>query len=176
MKAELYYTLSRKYSIAKLRSFDNGTIAISISFMGCIWYLKSKKGAIIMSIFIEIKEYVTARQVAEAYGLQVRKNGLACCPFHDDRHTSMEIDRNYHCFACGVGGDAIDYVSRMFSLSQYEAALEPNSVVWYPLSTLHLWCGTESLFSAPSPIANDGVLCRSEQSVGELLRNRLCRL
>ena len=75
-----------------------------------------------MSIFSEVKEYVTARQVAEGYGLQVRKNGLACCPFHDDKHPSMKIDKNYHCFACGAGGDAIDYVSRMFGLSQYEAA------------------------------------------------------
>ena len=77
-----------------------------------------------MNIFSEVKEYLTARQVAENYGLQVRRNGLACCPFHDDKHPSMKIDKNYHCFACGVGGDAIDYVSRMFGLSQYEAALK----------------------------------------------------
>ena len=77
-----------------------------------------------MNIFSEVKEYLTARQVAENYGLQVRRNGLACCPFHDDKHPSMKIDKNYHCFACGVGGDAIDYVSRMFDLSQYEAALK----------------------------------------------------
>lgn len=75
-----------------------------------------------MSIFTEVKEYLTARQVAENYGLQVKRNGLACCPFHNDRHPSMKIDRNYHCFACGVGGDAIDYVARMYGLSQYEAA------------------------------------------------------
>ena len=90
--------------------------------MGCFRYLKSKKGAIILSIFSEVKEYVTARQAAESYGLQVRKNGLACCPFHNDRHPSMKIDKNYHCFACGAGGDVIDYVSRMYGLSQYEAA------------------------------------------------------
>ena len=77
-----------------------------------------------MNIFSEVKEYLTARQVAENYGLQVRRNGLACCTFHDDKHPSMKIDKNYHCFACGVGGDAIDYVSRMFGLSQYEAALK----------------------------------------------------
>ena len=77
-----------------------------------------------MNIFSEVKEYLTARQAAEYYGLQVKKNGLACCPFHDDKHPSMKIDKNYHCFACGVGGDAIDYVSRMFGLSQYDAALK----------------------------------------------------
>ena len=35
MKAELYYTLSRKYSIAELRSFDNGAEEISRNFMDC---------------------------------------------------------------------------------------------------------------------------------------------
>ena len=60
-----------------------------------------------MSIFSEVKEYLTARQVAEYYGLQVKRNGLACCPFHDDKHPSMKIDKNYHCFACGVGGDVV---------------------------------------------------------------------
>jgi hypothetical protein len=77
-----------------------------------------------LSIFEEVKEHLTARAVAEGYGLGVRKNGLACCPFHDDRHPSMKIDKNYHCFACGVGGDAIDYVSRMFGLSRYDAAVK----------------------------------------------------
>ncbi len=77
-----------------------------------------------MNIFSGVKEHLTARQAAEYYGLQVKRNGLACCPFHDDKHPSMKIDKNYHCFACGVGGDAIDYVSRMFGLSQYDAALK----------------------------------------------------
>lgn len=75
-----------------------------------------------MNIFTEVKDRLTARQAAEYYGLKVGRNGLACCPFHDDRHPSMKIDRNYHCFACGVGGDAIDYVARMFGLSQLDAA------------------------------------------------------
>lgn len=77
-----------------------------------------------MNIFTEVKEYLTARQVAENYGLHVKTNGLACCPFHNDKHPSMKIDRNYHCFACGVGGDVIDYVSRLYGLSQYEAAVK----------------------------------------------------
>lgn len=77
-----------------------------------------------MNIFSEVKEHLTARQAAEHYGLKVRRNGTACCPFHNDKHPSMKIDKNYHCFACGVGGDVIDYVSRLFGLSQYDAALK----------------------------------------------------
>ena len=75
-----------------------------------------------MNIFQEIKEYVTARNVAEYYGLKVGRNGLACCPFHNDHHPSMKIDQFYYCFACGAKGDAINYVADTFGLSQYDAA------------------------------------------------------
>lgn len=75
-----------------------------------------------MSIFQEIKEYVTARNVAEHYGLKVGRNGLACCPFHNDHHPSMKIDQFYYCFACGAKGDVINYVADIFGLSQYDAA------------------------------------------------------
>ncbi len=88
-----------------------------------------------MSIFSEVKEHLTAKIVAEYYGLKVRRNGTACCPFHDDKHPSMKIDKNYHCFACGVGGDAVDYVSRMFGLAQYDAALKLVEDFALPIDT-----------------------------------------
>lgn len=71
---------------------------------------------------MEVKEHVTAREVAEFYGLKVRYNGLACCPFHNDKHPSMKIDKFYYCFACGEKGDAIHYVAEQYGLSEYEAA------------------------------------------------------
>ena len=61
-----------------------------------------------MSIFSEVKKYLTARKVAEYYGLQVKRNGLTCCLFYDDKQLSMKIDKSYYCFACGVGGDTVD--------------------------------------------------------------------
>lgn len=79
-----------------------------------------------MNIFQEVKERVTARQVAERYGLKVSRNGMACCPFHNDKHPSMKIDRNYYCFACGAKGDAVNYVAALFGLSQFEAAKKIN--------------------------------------------------
>ena len=75
-----------------------------------------------MSIFKEVKEHVTAREVAEFYGLKVGRKGLACCPFHDDKHPSMKIDRFYYCFACGAKGDAINYVADRYGLTPYESA------------------------------------------------------
>ena len=79
-----------------------------------------------MNIFQEMKERVTARQVAERYGLKVNRNGMACCPFHNDKHPSMKIDWNYYCFACGAKGDAVNYVAVLFGLSQLEAAKKIN--------------------------------------------------
>ena len=75
-----------------------------------------------MNVFAVVKENVTARQVAMQYGIKINRSGLACCPFHKDRHPSMKADKIYHCFACGVGGDAIDFTARLFGLLQYEAA------------------------------------------------------
>ncbi len=88
-----------------------------------------------MSIFKEIKEYLTARQVAEYYGLKVGRNGMACCPFHEDKHPSMKVDSGYYCFGCGAHGDAIGYVSQMFGLSQYDAACKLIEDFFLPIET-----------------------------------------
>ena len=45
-----------------------------------------------MTVFEAVRENVTARMAAEALGLQISRNGMACCPFHDDRHPSMKLD------------------------------------------------------------------------------------
>lgn len=79
-----------------------------------------------MNIFQEMKERVTARQVAERYGLKVSRNGMTRCPFHNDKHPSMKIDQNYYCYACGAKGDAVNYVAVLFGLSQFEAAKKIN--------------------------------------------------
>ena len=75
-----------------------------------------------MNIFEEVKSCVTAKDVAVHYGLNVKRNNMACCPFHNDHNPSMSIKEYYHCFACGAHGDAINYVSEMFGLRPYDAA------------------------------------------------------
>ena len=47
-----------------------------------------------MNVFEVVKENVTARQAAEAYGLKVGRTGMACCPFHSDMSPSMKLDRS----------------------------------------------------------------------------------
>ena len=76
-----------------------------------------------MNVFEAVKQSVTTRQAAEHYGIRVNRNGMACCPFHNDRHPSLKLNEDYFfCFGCGAKGDVIDLVARLFNLSSYEAA------------------------------------------------------
>ena len=76
-----------------------------------------------MSIYEFVKANVTVPQAAEHYGVEVQRNGMCRCPFHDDRHPSMKLNKDYfYCFGCGATGDVIDFVARLFGLSSYEAA------------------------------------------------------
>lgn len=77
-----------------------------------------------MSIYSQIKEQVSTRDVAEYYGYKVGKNGMMCCPFHPDKTPSMKVDARYHCFGCGADGDVISFVQELFELRPYEAAVK----------------------------------------------------
>ena len=75
-----------------------------------------------MNVFQAVKDNVTARHAAEQYGFEVSRDGMMCCPFHDDNTPSMKVDERFHCFGCGEDGDAIDFVGKLFSLKPKEAA------------------------------------------------------
>ena len=48
-----------------------------------------------MTFFETVKNSVTVKQAAEHYGCKVNRGDMICCPFHDDRHPSMKLNRNY---------------------------------------------------------------------------------
>lgn len=75
-----------------------------------------------MNVFEAVRDAVTTRQAAEIYGIKIRRNGMACCPFHPDKTPSMKLDKRYHCFGCGADGDAINFVAEYFGLSKSDAA------------------------------------------------------
>ena len=76
-----------------------------------------------MKLFESVKVAVTPRQAAENYGLELRRNGMTCCPFHKDRHPSMKLNEDYFfCFGCGASGDVIDFTARLFGISLKDAA------------------------------------------------------
>ena len=63
------------------------------------------------------------KEAAEHYGLKIGRGNMVCCPFHNDRTPSMKLNEDYfYCFGCGAHGDVIDFVARLFHLSNYEAA------------------------------------------------------
>lgn len=76
-----------------------------------------------MKLFESVKAAVPLRQAAEHYGLRVLRNGMTCCPFHEDRHPSMKLNEDYFfCFGCGASGDVIDFTARLFGISLKDAA------------------------------------------------------
>lgn len=76
-----------------------------------------------MNQFEKVKAAVPLRQAAETYGLTVSRNGMTCCPFHEDRHPSMKLNEDYFfCFGCGASGDVIDFTARLFGISLKDAA------------------------------------------------------
>ena len=74
------------------------------------------------NVFEAVKQSVSTREAAEFYGIKVKRNGMACCPFHDDKNPSMKVDQRFHCFGCGADGDVIDFTAKLFDLSPKEAA------------------------------------------------------
>ena len=76
-----------------------------------------------MTIFEAVKSMVAPRMAAEHFGLSVSRNGMVCCPFHDDRHPSMKLyEDHYHCFWCQANGDVIAFTSKLFGITPLEAA------------------------------------------------------
>lgn len=76
-----------------------------------------------MTIFEAAKSMVTPRMAAEHFGLSVSRNGMVCCPFHNDRHPSMKLNEDYfYCFGCGAKGDVIEFTSKLFGITAMEAA------------------------------------------------------
>lgn len=76
-----------------------------------------------MTIFEAVKTTVAPRMAAEHFGLSVSRNGMVCCPFHDDRHPSMKLyEDHYHCFGCQANGDVIAFTPKLFSITPLEAA------------------------------------------------------
>ena len=88
-----------------------------------------------MNIFQFVKSQITTRQAAEYYGLNVQRNGMTLCPFHNDHDPSLKVDTRFYCFGCQAKGDVIDFVSKLFGLSPILAAqkivadfgLDPNT-------------------------------------------------
>ena len=60
-----------------------------------------------------IKQTVSARDAAEALGLECDRHGRCACPFHNGTDRNLKLyagDRGYYCFVCHAHGDVISLV------------------------------------------------------------------
>ena len=75
------------------------------------------------NIFQDVKDRVDLRDLVRYYGLDLNRGGFACCPFHNERNPSFKVyEDHYHCFGCGEHGDHVDFVQKLYGLSNIEAA------------------------------------------------------
>ena len=59
------------------------------------------------------------RTVAEGYGLEISRVGMALCPFHNECTPSAKIYPDaLHCFGCGTHVDVIGFTQKMFGLDK----------------------------------------------------------
>ena len=62
------------------------------------------------------------------------KSHVCLCPFHDDKHPSMQISQEkqiFKCFVCGEGGNAIRFVQRFEKVSFRQAMLKVAEISGY---------------------------------------------
>lgn len=73
----------------------------------------------------EIKSRLAMRDVMERYGYSANKNGFVCCPFHHEKTPSLKVyETSFNCFGCGMNGDVISFVSKLFELDFKETLLK----------------------------------------------------
>jgi DNA primase len=80
----------------------------------------------------EIKQKLSLSQVLQIYLIKVDKNGMALCPFHEDKKPSLQVNlsKNYYkCHACGKKGDQIQFVQDYGNLTKREALLKCISLI-----------------------------------------------
>ena len=72
---------------------------------------------------LDIVDIIDARVKLKKKG----KNYSACCPFHNEKTPSFNVSQDkqfYHCFGCGVHGNAIDFMMEYERLDFVEAIEE----------------------------------------------------
>ncbi len=92
--------------------------------IGCLLPKMKRKGKVQMIDFKTIRAAVPTIQAAKDYGLEVNRQGMARCPFHNDHNPSLKLDDRFYCFGCGASGDVLDFTARYFGISPYSAAVK----------------------------------------------------
>ena len=75
-----------------------------------------------MSTWQAAKAGIDLVSVVESAGVELKKQGIphvGLCPFHAEKTPSFFVfpDNRFKCFGCGISGDVIDFVQKLYGLS-----------------------------------------------------------
>ena len=70
-----------------------------------------------------INDRLNMIDVVKFYGYEPSRYGsFICCPFHYEKTPSMKIyDKSYYCFGCKEGGNAVNFVMKLYDLKCIDA-------------------------------------------------------
>ena len=74
-------------------------------------------------MFQDIKSLTNIKQIIEYYHSKLIRN-KCICPFHSEKSGSLSVHEKkqiFKCFGCGVSGDSITFVARLFNISNIDA-------------------------------------------------------
>ena len=80
---------------------------------------------LVVSPFDTIKETLNIADITAFYGVDVKRNNRALCPFHNEKTPSFTIypkTNSFKCFGCGASGSVIDFVMEIHGTDALTAA------------------------------------------------------
>jgi DNA primase/predicted transcriptional regulator len=113
-----------------------------------------------------IKSGLSIESVLAHYGLRADRNGMLCCPFHDDGTPSMQLyATTVYCFStnCAQHGkniDAIDFILHKEGCTKHEAIMKAKAMIG----------AGEPLKSVPESLAS--LYARMESALGRSSKAR----
>lgn len=83
--------------------------------------------------FDKIREENDLKQYIESKGISVQNDNKFLCPFHEDTNPSANIyekdgTQYWKCFVCDIGGDVIEFVSKIQNCSKSDAIQQFNII------------------------------------------------
>lgn len=79
------------------------------------------------SLAAELRAETTLSSFITSQGVALKRDGhgfVGCCPFHDEKTASFNVDDKkavYHCFGCGAGGDIYTFHKEYLNVGFYDA-------------------------------------------------------
>ena len=82
-----------------------------------------------IDVFAEVRDRVNLADAFAHYGLYPNRSGFVRCPLHGEKTPSLRVfPDGWKCFGCGVGGDAVKFVSLMDGIKPIDAARKLDAV------------------------------------------------